>query len=179
MGASLHPNAGDFDFLLGKWRVRHLTLSERLAGATDWNEADAIDIVRPAFLGFGNTGRFMRMVEGQPYEGMPIRLFDPSCDLWRIYWLDTADQRMEPPLIGKFSNGEGLFLGDDYLRGDPIKVRFVWSNITNAAARWEQSFSVDGGVSWELNSIMEFTRDESLPDEAAGWSVFQALLCNS
>ena len=41
----------DFDFLHGKWRVRHKTLTSRLTGSTDWVEADAIDIVRPAFAG--------------------------------------------------------------------------------------------------------------------------------
>ena len=41
----------DFDFLIGKWRVRHKTRRGRLTGSTDWDEAEAIDIVRPAFAG--------------------------------------------------------------------------------------------------------------------------------
>ncbi len=154
----------DFDFLLGKWRVRHKTLADRLLGATQWCEADAIDIVRPAFAGLGNVGRFMRVVDGEAYEGMPTRLYDPRLGIWRIYWLDTKDQRMDPPVLGRFDGGEGLFEGDDVLNGKPIKVRFTWSNITVTSARWEQSFSPDRGDTWELNSVMEFTRDESLPD---------------
>ena len=155
----------DFDFLLGKWRVRHKTLTSRLTGSTDWVEADAIDIVRPAFIGLGNIGRFMRLVDGQPYEGMPTRLYDPQLGQWRIWWLDTNDHRMEPPLIGGFEDGVGHFEGTDTLRGNPIHVRFTWTEISETFARWDQAFSDDGGDSWELNSIMEFTRDNSLPDE--------------
>ncbi|QUL37631.1 DUF1579 domain-containing protein [Erythrobacter sp. JK5] len=157
--------ARDFDFLHGKWRVRHRTLRERLAGSTQWEEAIGVDIVRPAFAGFGNIGRFVRLVDDRLFEGAPIRLFDPRIDRWRIYWLDTADQRMEPPVIGGFADGVAEFLGDDMLRGRPIKVRFRWTDVTPAHARWEQSFSSDNGKTWELNSIMEFDRDERVPDE--------------
>ena len=153
-----------FDFLIGKWRVRHKTLRGRLTGSTDWDEAEAIDIVRPAFAGLGNVGRFMRYVDGKPYEGMPIRLYDLKLGKWRIYWLDTIDHRMEPPVIGGFKDGEGLFVGDDTLRGESIKVRFIWSGISETTARWEQAFSPDDGQTWETNSIMEFTRDDKLPD---------------
>lgn len=157
--------ARDFDFLHGKWRVRHRTLRQRLAGSSEWDEAFGVDIVRPAFAGLGNIGRFIRLVEGRLFEGAPIRLFDPSLGRWRIYWIDTLGQRMEPPVIGGFADGEGNFIGDDTLRGQPIKVRFRWSDITADHARWEQSFSRDAGESWELNSIMEFVRDELVPDD--------------
>jgi len=154
----------DFDFLLGKWRVRHKTLISRLTGATEWAEAQAIDVVRPAFAGLGNIGRFIRLVDEQPYEGMPTRLYDPRLGQWRIWWQDTAGHRMEPPVTGQFFDGPGLFEGDDLLRGDPIKVRFTWTNITETTARWDQAFSPDGGQTWEVNSIMEFSRDNTLPD---------------
>jgi ABC-type branched-subunit amino acid transport system ATPase component len=42
--------------------------------------------------------------------------------------------------------------------GRPIKVRFRWSEITPASARWEQAFSPDGGTTWETNWIMCFER---------------------
>ena len=164
MPSTLHSGARDFDFLHGKWRVKHRTLRGRLTGATEWDEASAIDIVRPAFGGLGNIGHFARLVDGEPYVGMPIRLFNRRDGLWRIYWLDTHSQRMEPPVIGRFAKEQGLFIGDDILRGVPIKVKFVWSRIREDVPCWEQSFSNDDGRSWELNSIMEFTRDSSLPD---------------
>jgi hypothetical protein len=39
-------------------------------------------------------------------------------------------------------------------------VRFLWTNITAASARWQQAFSNDGGATWETNWVMEFQRVE-------------------
>jgi hypothetical protein len=61
---------------------------------------------------------------------------------------------------GRFSDGVGTFFGQDVLDGRDIKVRFVWSEIAPAHARWEQAFSLDGD-SWEVNWIMHF---DPLPD---------------
>jgi hypothetical protein len=62
-------------------------------------------------------------------------------------------------VVGAFTDGVGTFFGDDQLRGQPIRVRFIWSDITARSARWEQAFSNDLGVSWEVNWIMYFDRD--------------------
>jgi hypothetical protein len=42
--------------------------------------------------------------------------------------------------------------------GQPIRVRFLWLEITARSPRWEQAFSPDGGTSWKTNWIMTFTR---------------------
>ena len=105
------------------------------------------------------------MSRAQDMSGMPTRLYDSTLGKWRIWWLDTVDHRMEPRLDGGFKNGEGVFEGGDILRGEPIRVRFTWTEISENFARWDQAFSGDGGDNWELNSVMEFTRDNSLPDQ--------------
>ena len=61
-------------------------------------------------------------------------------------------------MAGTFENGVGTFTGPDTLRGQPIIVRYRWSDITANSARWEQAFSPDDGASWEVNWIMHFTR---------------------
>ncbi|MEM7706182.1 MAG: hypothetical protein AAF358_11545 [Pseudomonadota bacterium] len=155
----------DFDFLLGTWRVTHHRLVGRLTGATEWDTGYGIDIIRPAFNGLGNIGCFRRDLNGEHYEGAPIRLYDPRDGLWRIYWLDTAEYRMEPPVVGRFVEGEGEFIGDDVLREMPIKVRYRWTLITTNSATWDQSYSADEGKTWEQNSIMEFKRDDLVCDD--------------
>jgi hypothetical protein len=67
-------------------------------------------------------------------------------------------QTIEPPVRGGFANGVGIFQGEDTLRGQPIIVRFMWSEITANSARWEQAFSPDAGATWEVNWVMHFTR---------------------
>lgn len=39
-----------------------------------------------------------------------------------------------------------------------IYVRFIWSNETKDTARWDQSYSSDGGKTWETNWIMAMER---------------------
>jgi hypothetical protein len=43
-------------------------------------------------------------------------------------------------------------------KGRAILVRYVWTNISPKSARMEQSFSADGGKSWEANWICELSR---------------------
>ena len=153
--------ANDFDFLIGGWQVEHHRLEGRLTGATKWDIAHGTDVVEKCFLESGNRGCFKREFDGLRYEGMPLRLYDPNTDLWSIYWLDTIDHRMEPPVLGGFKNGEGLFIGDDILRGNKIKVRYRWFDIDENSATWDQAYSADQGKTWEVNSIMKFTRVEN------------------
>ena len=148
----------DFDFLIGAWNVKHHRLKARLAGSTEWETADATDNVQKFMNGLGNIGRFEREFDGKPYVGVPIRIFNPETNLWRIYWADSLGFEIEPPVLGGFNDGVGIFLGDDYCEGEPIRVRFKWSGITNNTARWEQAFSADNEKTWEVNSIMEFSR---------------------
>jgi hypothetical protein len=65
---------------------------------------------------------------------------------------------LDPPVVGGFQDGIGTFMADDTFNGQPIVVRFIWSNITATSTRWEQAFSPDGGATWEVNWVMESTR---------------------
>lgn len=72
-----------------------------------------------------------------------------------------GEQQHRPGLpagVGTFADGRGDFYGDDTHEGKPIRVHYIWSGITPTTARWEQEFSADGGLTWETNWIMEFTR---------------------
>jgi hypothetical protein len=42
--------------------------------------------------------------------------------------------------------------------GRPIRARFIWTDITERSARWEQAFSTDNGVTWITNWIMKMLR---------------------
>ena len=57
-----------------------------------------------------------------------------------------------------FSQGKGLFYGDDEHNGKPVKVRFLWTPEDSNHARWEQAYSDDAGQTWETNWTMEFSR---------------------
>ena len=155
---ALAAHAHDWDWLEGSWRVRHHRLKERLAGSTEWEEFDGTCAMVRTMNGFGNMDDNWLDLPAGAYRAMGIRAFNPETRLWSIWWLDARSQTIEPPVRGAFADGVGTFEGDDTLRGQPIKVRFVWSEITASSARWEQSFSSDGGATWEVNWWMEFRR---------------------
>ena len=62
---------------------------------------------------------------------------------------------------GSSGHVEGLTLriyDQEPYNGRMIFVRFLWSGITSNSAHFEQSFSDDGGKTWEVNWITDQTR---------------------
>lgn len=148
----------DFDFFFGSWTVRNRYLGERLRGSDQWEEFEATSEARPLPGVLGNEDEFRTEALGG-FVGMSFRFFDPEAKRWSIYWADSRRPGvLDPPVFGAFANGSGVFEGTDVLAGKPILVRFTWTEVDTGAPRWEQAFSADGGESWELNWVMEFTR---------------------
>jgi hypothetical protein len=151
----------DFDFFHGRWRIVNQRLKQRLAGSTEWQEFECpAQECRPVLGGLGNSDNFdtETFSDGKPFRGMTLRLFDPRTRLWSIYWADDRAPGLQPPVLGRFVNGRGEFFGDDTFNGKPIRVKFIWSDITQTSARWEQAFSPDGEKTWETNWRMQMTR---------------------
>jgi hypothetical protein len=151
--------AHDFDFLIGEWQVRHRRLKRRLAGDTEWIEFDGPGSVRKILDGLGNIDEYRINLPAGAYTGGTVRLFNPSTELWSLYWMDSRNPGFDPPMVGRFTGGKGIFFGDDHDEGRPIRVRFFWLPMTPTRCRWEQAFSVDGGATWETNWTMDFSRN--------------------
>lgn len=156
--------ARDFDFWTGHWRIHNRRLRERLKGSTDWDEFEATGVTRPILNGLGNQDEFH--TDFWPgFVGMSFRFFDPKTQLWSIYWADSRRGILDPPVVGSFANGTGVFEGGDTFEGRPIRVRFTWSRTLTPNPRWEQAFSDDGGKAWETNWTMDMARDtRAIPD---------------
>jgi hypothetical protein len=149
--------AHDFDFLIGDWLVRHRRLARRLVGDTEWIEFSGRATARKILGGWGNIDEYQIDLPAGAYVGGSLRLFNPATQAWTIYWMDSRNPKLDPPMVGRFKDGEGLFLGDDTWSDRPIRIRFVWSALPGRPYRWEQAFSADAGVSWETNWTMTFT----------------------
>lgn len=149
----------DWAWLIGKWNVRHSKLRGRLVGSTIWDEFDGWVHNWPVMGGLGNVDDNWLAAPGEPYRAAALRAFDPKTGDWGIWWLDgRMPGTIDVPVRGGFKDGVGTFLADDVWEGKRVKVRFRWSEITTHSARWEQAFSPDGGVSWEVNWRMQFSR---------------------
>jgi hypothetical protein len=153
----------DFDFLIGSWTVAHRRLRRRLEGDMRWDRFGGRCEMRPLLGGLGNIDDNIIELPGSTYRGTALRLFDPATALWSIWWADSRVPGLQPPVHGRFENGVGTFFGEDALRGRPIVVRYIWSDITPRSARWTQAFSADVGATWEENWIMGFTRAGEAP----------------
>ena len=152
--APISDGRDDFDFLMGRWNVRHRRLRTLLSGADDWYEFPGTTIAQKMLGGLGNVDDNDFPTQG--FKGMTLRLFDPAQRRWAIYWANSRTGILFPPVFGGFANGEGRFRGEDTCNGKPIQVTYLWSRITRASCRWEQAFSYDD-QDWETNWIMEFS----------------------
>ena len=149
----------DFDFLIGRWTVHHRRLKERLAGCTEWEEFPGTCHMRSMLDGQANVDDNVLELPSGTYRALTIRAYDPEKQTWSIWWLDSRQPHdLGVPVVGAFEDGTGTFFADDVLDGQPIRVRFLWSDISAASARWQQAFSNDGGATWETNWIMAFER---------------------
>ena len=150
----------DFDFFIGRWWVRHRRLQRRLEGDDRWDEFGGTCETRAMLGGLGNVDDNVLELPGGTYRAATFRLFNPATRLWSIWWVDARNMALEPPVHGRFDHKDGIgsFFGEDSWSGRPIRVRFIWSQITATSARWEQAFSADGGASWETNWLMDFHR---------------------
>lgn len=143
----------DFDFMIGTWDAELKRLDRPLAGSTRWIEFKGVQITRKVWDGRANLDEFTVDSADLQIEGLTLRLYNPKTNEWNLYWANSRRGLVDPPVVGRWRDGRGEFYGDDTHEGKPIRVRYVWSAITVDSARFEQSFSVDGGATWEPNWI--------------------------
>lgn len=151
--------ADDFDFLVGDWTVAHSRLNGRLVGSTDWQDFAGTSSMRKLMGGTANIDEDVLHLPAGSYKAVSLRSFDPVTRQWAIWWLDgRTSHTFDVPVLGAFVDGVGEFSAEDTLNGQPICVRFRWTETQSASPLWEQAFSPDGGESWEVNWRMRFTR---------------------
>jgi hypothetical protein len=149
----------DFDWEIGNWSTHLRYLPEPLTGSTRWVEYQGTSDVR-AILG-GRANLVELAVEGPAgrIEGTSLRLYNPQARQWTLNFASVRNGMLTPPMTGGFDgHGLGTFYGLDTVDGRTVLVRFVISDVTANSARFVQSFSIDGGTTWEPNWIAVDTR---------------------
>jgi hypothetical protein len=156
--ASPSSSKHDFDFFEGKWKLRNKKLASRLSGSTEWTEFESTQEMYTILNGTGNIDNFLAEFDGQPFEGMTVRLFNPTTKLWSIYWADSNEGRLDPPVVGSFENNVGHFFTKDTFNGKDIVVVFRWDARDRNNPVWSQAFSEDNGKTWEWNWYMYMSK---------------------
>jgi hypothetical protein len=166
--AAARDGRADFDFLFGTWRVVARRAKDMLdAAPAEWHEFEMTQSAQPILGGLGNvdTCETDSGPDGEPFQGVTMRLFDPRERAWRIWWASSRNPgHLDPPLTGRFDDGVGTFHGHDVVDGREVDVRFIWRTTGPGTPTWEQAFSLDGGQSWFTNFTMAFHRSGQVAD---------------
>ena len=156
--AQQRDGSRDFDFEIGTWKTQLKRLVKPLSGSTTWVEYEGISKVTKVMDGRANLVELKATGPAGTFEGMSLRLYNPQSRQWSLNFANVNGGVLVPPAIGEFRNGRGEFYNQDTLNGRAILVRFIISDIKANSCRFEQSFSDDGGKTWELNWVAVDTR---------------------
>ena len=157
----LRDGGHDFDFLIGNWKAHVRRLPDHLVGSTTWVEYDGISNHKKILDSNANFEEFEvdNPEKHLHIKAQTLRLYNPDSHQWSIYGLDLDKGALSlPPVVGQFTGNRGEFYDQEQYKGRSILVRYVWLNISPKSARMEQSFSPDGGKTWETNWICELAR---------------------
>jgi hypothetical protein len=151
------PGQRDFEPLLGRWSFHLKVRLKPLTGSNQWIDYAGPGDCTPLWHGRAQLDTIN--LEGPKHiEGLTVRLFNPKTHEWRLYWANSRDGLVVVPQIGQFNAGHGEFYAQDVLDDKSILVKFDWSAMMSKSPHFEQSFSNDGGKTWEVNWISDQTR---------------------
>ena len=148
----------DFDFEIGNWKTQLKRLQRPLSGSTTWLDYEGTTVVRKVLDGRANLVELKVDGSAGRIEGLSLRLYNPQARQWSLNFANVSDGMLATPSIGEFKDGRGEFYNQERYNGRAILVRFVITKITDDSYRFEQSFSDDGGKTWEVNWIAIDTR---------------------
>jgi hypothetical protein len=151
----------DFDPIVGNWKATLKRLVHPLSGSQEWVEFEGTQVTRSIWGGRGTMDEFHvhDAATNTDVDGLTVRLYNPASGQWSIYWANAKKGKLDlPPTVGRWENGRGEFYDQEEFEGRMIFVRYVWSDVTPTSAHFEQSFSADGGKTWEPNWISTITR---------------------
>jgi len=153
----------DFDFDVGVWKTHIVRRLHPLIGSNEWIELNGTVTLRKVW---GGRAQLEEIETDGPlghWQGMSLFLYNPSAHQWSQTFIGSKGGAFAGGTIGSFKNGRGELFAPDTFDGRAILVRGAWSDITPKSHRYEESYSADGGKTWEI----QFTADKTRLADAA------------
>lgn len=143
---------GDFGFLDGQWRIRHL---KRRGEAWDRFEGEA-----RCWSILGGIGHVEElMIPARDFNGLGLRMLDVAQRQWSDHWVNAKSGVVTTPgQTGSFENGAGLFASTYEDQGKTMHSMGIWDRIGPGQCRWRQVYSADGGKTWTHDWVMHWRR---------------------
>jgi hypothetical protein len=167
--------AHDFDFNSGTWTTHITRLVQPLSGSKETMELRGTVAVRPVWGGRAQLEEIEADGPAGHFEGLTVFLYNPATHEWSLYFASSQDGSLNTPSIGEFRGGRGEFYNSELYHGRQVLVRIVWSDIHKDSHRFEQSFSADGGRTWEPNFSAILTRNDAAVAQAPGVAALPAV----
>ena len=164
--AAPHDAAHDFDFLIGNWKAHLHRRIDPKSGQTASEPGIGIWV---DYYGVCNDKKLLNAdfedfdvtdpKTHRRYRGQALRMYNPASRQWSIYGLDLDNGELDlPPVVGSFVGKRGELYDQETRGGQSVLVRYVWTDQSPTAARMVQSFSHDGGKTWDDNWIVDLSR---------------------
>ena len=151
-----HDGQHDFDPLAGAWKAHTKYRAHPFAGSDKWIEFDGTETFQEIW-----QGAMLEVSAGASANGpvgMMLYTYNPQSRQWSVYFASRKDGKVGLPNVGEFSNGRGEFFVQDTLDGKSLLNRYVWSQLATRSPHFEESWSSDGGRTWELVRIVDLAR---------------------
>jgi hypothetical protein len=151
-----HDGELDFDSLAGTWKARTKYRAHPFAESDTWIE-------------FDGTESFQKIWDGAMLElsasagtngpvGLMLYTYNPQSHQWYVYFASRKGGTVGLPNVGQFRNGQGEFFVQDMLNGKSLLNRYIWSQVASNSPHFEESWSSDGGRTWEPVRIVDLAR---------------------
>ncbi|HKC93161.1 MAG TPA: hypothetical protein VKB81_03975 [Nitrospira sp.] len=151
-----HDGQHDFDPLAASWKAHTKYRAHPLAGSDTWIEFDGTEIFHKIWD--GAILELSAVASAKEPVGLMLYTYNPQSHQWYVYFASSKDGKVGLPNVGEFRNGRGEFFVQDTLNGKLLLNRYVWSQIASSSPHFEESWSSDGGRTWELVRIVDLAR---------------------
>jgi hypothetical protein len=151
-----HDDQHDFDSFAGTWKCHTKYRAHPFAASDPWIEYDGTEIFQKIWDGAMLESSAVAGAKGP--TGLMLYTYNPQSHQWYVYFASSKDGKLGPPNVGEFRNGRGEFFAQDTLNGKLMLNRYIWSQIASNPPHYEESWSSDGGQTWELSRIVDLVR---------------------
>ena len=152
------PGAHDFDFNLGTWHTHIQRNLDPFAANKTSIEINGTVTVRKVWGGRAQLEEIEADGPKGHWEALTLFLYNPNSQQWHQTFINARIGVITSAMTGELKDGNVELLQTDTFNERSILVRATWSDITSDSHTYTESFSDDGGKSWNTSFKAHLTK---------------------